>query len=173
MGDWGPEFCHRIEDGRTHPVRELRARVPTVDVQYAVDLGCGPRNATELLAVRLAGADVTGADTSDAKLACARQCLPALRFEHGEFAAGQPARAPQLICADTSLQSVPGHGQLLPRLFEAPIPGGVQAVQMRDNRDAPSHRPTRELADRRPWAGHSADSLRRLALFIVARRRHT
>lgn len=154
MGDWNPELYRRFEDERTRPARELLARVPEVEPRQGVDLGCGPGNSTELLAARWPAADITGIDSSEAMLASARERLPALRFERGDIATWQPARAPQLIFANAALQWVPDHERLLPRLFAALAPGGVLAVQMPDNRDEPSHRLMRELAARAPWAGH-------------------
>ena len=158
MADWNPALYRRFESERTRPAIELLARVPLAEVGYAVDLGCGPGNSTELLAARYPQAEVVGIDSSEAMLASARERLPGLRFERADVADWQPARAPDLIFANAVLQWVPGHEALFPRLFALLAPGGVLAVQMPDNLDQPSHRAMRELAALPPWSQWLADA---------------
>jgi trans-aconitate 2-methyltransferase len=65
---------------------------------------------------------------------------------------------------------VPDHARLIPRLFAALAPGGVLAIQMPDNRDEPTHRLMRELADEEPWAEAIGDySKLRTELFSIDR----
>jgi trans-aconitate 2-methyltransferase len=157
MNDWNPALYRRFEDERTRPARELLARVPLGAAARVVDLGCGPGNSTELLVQRFPGAQVTGTDNSAAMLESARQRLPSVRFELSDIAQWQPAQAPDVIYANAALQWVPGHEELIPRLFAALAPGGVLAVQMPDNRDEATHRAMREAAAMSPWAGSIGD----------------
>lgn len=152
MSDWNPSLYSRFEDERTRPARELLARVPLLQAARVVDLGCGPGNSTELLAQRFSGARVVGTDNSPSMLESARKRLPGVVFELSDIAAWNPAEAPDLIYANAALQWVPGHEQLIPRLFAALAPGGVLAIQMPDNRDEPTHRAMREVAGLAPWA---------------------
>ena len=152
MADWNPALYSRFEDERTRPARELLGRVPLSSAKSAVDLGCGPGNSTELLTARLPQARVTGTDNSEAMLASARKRLPAASFELSDIATWQPDSAPDLIFANASLQWVPGHETLLPRLFDSLAPGGVLAIQMPDNRDEATHRSMREVAAIEPFA---------------------
>ncbi len=152
MADWNPALYRRFESERTRPAIELLARVPLAEAPYAVDLGCGPGNSTELLAARYRQAEIVGIDSSEAMLASARERLPGLRFERADVADWQPAQPPDLIFANAVLQWVPGHEMLFPRLFALLAPGGVLAVQMPDNLDEPSHRAMRELAALPPWS---------------------
>ena len=152
MTDWNPALYRRFEDERTRPARELLARVPLGAAARVVDLGCGPGNSTELLVQRFPGAQVTGTDNSAAMLESARQRLPSVGFELSDIAQWQPAQAPDLVYANAALQWVPGHEELIPRLFAALAPGGVLAVQMPDNRDEATHRAMREAAAMAPWA---------------------
>ncbi|KTT14619.1 trans-aconitate 2-methyltransferase [Pseudacidovorax intermedius] len=157
--DWDPALYRRYEDERTRPAAELLARVPLASARRVVDLGCGPGNSTELLARRFPEAQVLGVDNAEPMLADARKRLPEARFELGDIARWQPAgEAPDLIYANAALQWVPGHEQLLPRLFGLLAPGGVLAVQMPDNRQEPTHRLMRELASQAPWASHIGDA---------------
>lgn len=154
MADWDPALYRRFEGERTRPAIELLARVPLAAARHAVDLGCGPGNSTELLAVRWPEAEIVGIDSSEAMLASARERLPGLRFERADIADWQPTQPPDLIFANAVLQWLPGHERLLPRLFALLAPGGVLAVQMPDNLDEPSHRAMRELAALPPWTEH-------------------
>ena len=146
MADWNPALYRRFEDERTRPAAELLARVPLQAPRLAVDLGCGPGNSTELIVQRFPDATVIGTDNSPAMVEAARQRLPAVSFELSDIAGWQPAEAPDLVYANASLQWVPDHERLLPRLLSTLAPGGVLAVQMPDNLDEPTHQLMRETA---------------------------
>jgi trans-aconitate 2-methyltransferase len=146
MSDWNPALYSRFEDERTRAAAELLARVPIDAPRHVVDLGCGPGNSTELLVKRFPTARIVGTDSSQAMLAAARQRLPLLSFEQGDIAEWAPADPVDLAYVNASLQWVPDHPQLLPRLLSALAPGGVLAVQMPDNLDEPSHRLMRDTA---------------------------
>ncbi|SEJ18982.1 trans-aconitate 2-methyltransferase [Variovorax sp. OK605] len=169
MLDWNPALYRRYEDERTRPAQELLARVPLTEAARVVDLGCGPGNSTELLVHRFPAAQVTGTDNSEAMLASARERLPQAAFELSDIATWAPhsaEQAPDLIYANASLQWVPDHQTLIPRLFDALAPGGVLAIQMPDNRQEPTHRLMRAVAAEAPWAEAigDADRLRTLLL---------
>jgi len=164
MGDWNPALYRRFEDERTRPARDLLRQVPLAGAAHVVDLGCGPGNSTELLVERFPGAQVLGTDNSQPMIDAARKRLPGARFEFSDIAQWQPqgasgsaSGAPDLIYANASLQWVPGHEALIPRLFDALAPGGVLAIQMPDNRDEASHRAMRDVAALAPWAGPIGD----------------
>ena len=166
MLDWNPALYRRYEDERTRPAQELLARVPLSAAACAIDLGCGPGNSTELLVQRFPGAEVIGTDNSEAMLRSARERLPAAHFELSDIASWQPASPPDLIYANASLQWVPDHETLIPRLFAALAPGGVLAVQMPDNRQEPTHRLMRAVASEAPWAELIGDADRMRTLLL-------
>lgn len=157
MTDWNPTLYRRFEDERTRPARDLLDRVDLAASGpgrrlRVFDLGCGPGNSTELLLQRFPDAEVTGIDSSDAMLAEARARLPGCRFERHDVAEWQPGEAPDLIFANATLQWLPNHETLVPRLFDLLAPGGVLAVQMPDNREEPTHVLMRAVAGDGPWA---------------------
>ena len=160
MQDWNPALYLRFANERTRPAAELLARVPALQPArslHIVDLGCGPGNSTELLVERFPDARILGVDNSEAMLETARKQLPQARFEAADIASWAPAEgepAPDLIYANASIQWVGEHEALIPRLFSLLAPGGVLAIQMPDNRQEPSHRNMREVAQLPQFVGH-------------------
>ena len=149
---WSARQYTTFEQERTRPVRDLVAAIATTQVQRAVDLGCGPGNSTEVLAERFPQATITGMDSSDNMLADARARLPALNFELADIQSWNPDQTFDVILANASLQWVPDHAELYPRLLSKLNPGGSLAVQTPDNMEEPAHRLAREVAAQGPWA---------------------
>jgi trans-aconitate 2-methyltransferase len=151
MSDWQASQYSRFEAERTRPVRDLLNATRANDARTAVDLGCGPGNSTETLIAHAAAADVIGIDNSDDMLAAARKRLPHVRFELADISAWDAPGPFDLILANASLQWVPGHDRLFPRLIGKLATGGQLAVQMPDNLDEPAHTLMLEAAQDGPW----------------------
>jgi trans-aconitate 2-methyltransferase len=137
--DWSAQQYLKFEDERTRPARDLLAAVPLVQARFAVDLGCGPGNSTELVAARFPGADVLGVDTSPDMLAAAAKRLASARFTQADVGTWAPEQPVDLIFGNAVLQWVPDHATLLPRLMGCLASGGVLAVQLPDNLAEKSH----------------------------------
>jgi trans-aconitate 2-methyltransferase len=88
----------------------------------------------------------------------ARKRLPRAEFELAEVSTWQPGEAPDLIYTNATLQWVPDHRVLFPRLFSLLAPGGVLAVQMPDNMQEPSHLAMHEVAAKEPWRDAIGDA---------------
>ena len=153
---WSARQYSMFEQQRTRPVRDLVAAIPAQQVQTAIDLGCGPGNSTEVLAERFPDALITGMDSSEDMLRDARERLPDLQFELSDIGTWNPERSYDVILANASLQWVPDHAELYPRLVRRLNPGGHLAVQTPDNLEEPAHRLAREIAASAPWAGKIA-----------------
>lgn len=153
---WSARQYSMFEQQRTRPVRDLVAAIPARQVMTAIDLGCGPGNSTEVLLERFPNALITGLDSSEDMLGDARQRLPHLQFELSDIGTWAPARTFDVILANASLQWVPDHAELYPRLASLLNPGGALAVQTPDNLEEPAHRLAREIAARQPWAAKIA-----------------
>ncbi|MGB3425091.1 MAG: trans-aconitate 2-methyltransferase [Castellaniella sp.] len=154
---WSAEQYRLFESERTRPVRDLLSAVPPREVAWAADLGCGPGNSTEILLQRHPDAAITGIDTSDDMLAAARERLPGLRFQQADIAAWQPDEPYDLILANASLQWIPDHAALFPRLAGFLTPGGNLAVQMPDNQDEAVKTLMRQTAADPRWADRIGD----------------
>jgi trans-aconitate 2-methyltransferase len=149
---WSAKQYSMFEQQRTRPVRDLVAAIPLQEVKTAIDLGCGPGNSTQVLAERFPDALITGLDSSDDMLGDARQRLPGVSFVLADIGVWKPAKSYDVILANASLQWVPNHAELYPRLVSLLTPGGSLAVQTPDNLEEPAHRLAREIAATGPWA---------------------
>jgi len=156
--DWSAADYLRFEDERTRPARDLLAAVPNADARVAVDLGCGPGNSTELLVRRFPEARVEGIDASPDMIDKARVRLPDVPFSLADIATWEGQGSYDLLFANASLQWVPDHEMLLPRLVSRLKPGGALAVQLPDNLRESSHTAMAEAAQDGPWGDRLADA---------------
>jgi trans-aconitate 2-methyltransferase len=155
---WNPERYLAFGDQRTRPAVDLLARVPLAAAERIADLGCGPGNSTRLLVERWPESEVSGVDSSPEMLAKARASGVRARWIEADIAAWVPDGPLDLIYSNAALQWLHDHATLLPRLMGELRMGGVLAVQMPRNFEAPSHALLRETARHGPWA----DRLREL-----------
>jgi trans-aconitate 2-methyltransferase len=157
---WDPQRYLRFARQRAQPFRDLLARVRADDEPepgYVVDLGCGPGNATELLTRRWPGARVLGMDSSPQMIEAAEaRAVPGrLRFRLGdlrELTAEQLDGPVDVLITNATLQWVPSHLELLPRLAGLLAPGGTFALGVPGNFDAPSHTTLADLQREPRWA---------------------
>ncbi len=149
---WSAAQYSQFETERTRPVRDLVGAIPRAEAKRAVDLGCGPGNSTEVLAARYPSAEIRGLDNSEDMIRAARQRLPGVAFEHADIADWRSGQPVDVILANASLQWLPDHAALYPRLIRQLAAGGCLAVQTPDNLDEPAHRIARELAAEGAWA---------------------
>lgn len=157
---WDPQRYLRFERHRAQPFRDLLARV-RADGEPApgsvVDLGCGPGNATQLLAERWPDARVLGVDSSAQMIdaATARTVPGHLEFRLGdlrELTADQLDGPADVVITNATLQWVPGHLDLLPALVDLVAPGGTFALGVPGNFESPSHTTLAELQREPRWA---------------------
>ena len=152
---WDPDRYLAYADERGRPFLDLLARVGATDPTSVVDLGCGPGALTRLLAERWPAAHVHGVDSSTSMVERAEPG-ERLTFEVADLR-GWRAQAPvDVLVCNATLQWVPGHLDLLPRLVDQVAPGGWFAFQVPGNFEEPSHVIRRELAAEEPYAAHTA-----------------
>lgn len=152
---WDPDRYLVYADERGRPFVELLARVGAAAPRRVVDLGCGPGNLTRLLAERWPEAEVRGLDSSTAMVEQARS-VPGVRFDVADLRSWRPDEPVDVLVSNATLQWVPGHLDLLPRLVEHVAPGGWLAFQVPGNFEEPSHVIRRALAAEEPFAAHTA-----------------
>jgi trans-aconitate 2-methyltransferase len=150
---WDPEQYLRYGDERGRPFTELLARVGHPHPKRVVDLGCGPGTTTSQLLDRWPDAHVLGVDNSEEMISHARAVeVPGrLEFRLGDLREWKPAGPVDLILCCATLQWVPDHVELFPRLIDSLSPEGVFAFQVPANFDQPSHTLLHELATSQRW----------------------
>lgn len=148
---WSPEQYLKFEDERTRPANDLLAAVSTNEVEFAVDLGCGPGNSTELLLKRYPSAEILGIDSSAEMITQATERLPNCRFEQGDLDTWCPEKKADLLYANASMQWLSGHDKLFPQLMQSLNTRGSLAIQMPDNLEQPTHIAMREVAGDKRW----------------------
>jgi trans-aconitate 2-methyltransferase len=148
---WDPERYLVYADERGRPFVELLARVGATDPTSVVDLGCGPGTMTRLLAQRWPGAVVTGIDTSPAMVDAARAAAPGIDFRVEDVRDWSPPEPVDVLFSHATLQWIPGHLELLPRLVAAVAPGGWFAFGVPGNFDQPTHTLRTELTATSPY----------------------
>lgn len=153
---WSAAQYAQFEDERTRPVRDLVAAITRDEARTAIDLGCGPGNSTEVLAARYPEAMVRGLDSSADMIRAARERLPNIEFELADIADWRASTPVDVILANASLQWLPDHAQLYPRLLDQLVEGGCLAVQTPDNLSEPAHRIARDVAAQGAWSGKIA-----------------
>jgi trans-aconitate 2-methyltransferase len=158
---WDPDHYLTFADERGRPFVELVARIGADRPRTVVDLGCGPGNLTALLADRWPDADVTGLDSSPEMIAKARETDDRVSFDVADLRDWTPVPpgstngGVDVLVSNATLQWVPDHLDLLPRLVGSVAPGGWFAFQVPGNFDEPSHTIRAELAAEAPYAAHT------------------
>ena len=152
---WDPDRYLTYADERGRPFVELVARVGAEAPATVVDLGCGPGNLTTLLRQRWPAADVRGLDSSPEMIAKAHGVDSTITFDVADLRTWAGSAEPvDVLVSNATLQWVPDHLELLPRLVGRVRPGGWFAFQVPGNFEEPSHAIRRDLAAEAPYAAH-------------------
>ena len=157
---WNPQQYACFAGQRLRPALDLIARIPIEHPRTVVDLGCGTGSVTRILRARWPHAGITGVDGSPQMLAEARMAEAGIGWEQTDIAAWNPAAQFDLVFSNAALHWLDDHPALFTRLAGNVAGGGVLAVQMPRNFDAPSHTLMHELASSPPWRDALATLLR-------------
>jgi trans-aconitate 2-methyltransferase len=148
---WNPDQYHLFSDHRLRPALDLMSQIHLELPRVVYDLGCGTGNVTSILSKRWNKAVVAGLDSSDDMLAKARESYPSLEWMQGDISRFEPASKGNLIFSNAALHWLDHHEDLFPQLLKQLRPGGVLAVQMPNNFQAPSHQTLYDLAQSDDW----------------------
>ena len=158
---WNPQQYLKFGGERLRPAHDLLARVTLETPGNIVDLGCGTGAVTALLSARWPRARIVGVDNSKPMLERARIALPDVAWEFDNLADWTPAEPVDLLVSNAALHWLDDHATLFPRLLSHLRPGGVLAVQMPAQYDAPSHQIGYDLAESTPWRNRLQGLVRR------------
>jgi len=149
--NWNPAQYAKFSGERFRPALDLLSRIPLDAPRRIADLGCGSGNVTAVLRQRWPGASVVGVDSSGDMLAVATRNHLGIEWLHADVASWHASSRVDLVFSNAALHWLNAHEHLFPRLLASVTPGGVLAVQVPRNWDAPSHAIARELAQMPPW----------------------
>jgi trans-aconitate 2-methyltransferase len=152
MSTWNPQQYLKFKNERTQPSLDLIARISLDNPATILDLGCGPGNSTAALRRRWPGAKVAGVDNSPEMIETALKDFPGGEWILADIAAFQPAAQSDLIFTNATLQWLPNHETLVPRLFSFVRLDGVLAVQVPANHDSPLALAVVAVAARPAWS---------------------
>jgi trans-aconitate 2-methyltransferase len=150
QSDWDPGTYHRFRGHRLRPALDLLARLDPLPSGDVVDLGCGSGVAAPALRARVARKDerrLIGVDVSPAMIQEATALDLYDQIDAVDITDWVPQTRPALIFSNAALHWLPNHDEILLRLVRSLCPGGMLAVQMPHNNNAPSHRLWRTLAE--------------------------
>jgi len=148
---WDPGQYLQFAAPRLRPAIDLLQRIDDSAPALVYDLGCGAGNVTRALRARWPEARLVGVDASPEMLALAQKALPGTEFVQADLARWRPDKMPDVIYSNAALQWLDDHRALFRQLFAQVAPGGVLAVQMPRNFEAPSHTLIAETALSGPW----------------------
>ena len=148
---WDPVQYLQFADERGRPFSDLMRRVAAQHPATVVDLGCGPGNLTRDLARRWPDAQVLGVDSSPEMIEQAQAQAEGVAFELGDLREWSAAEPVDVLVSNATLQWLPGHLALLPRLVSQVADGGWFAFQVPGNFGEPSHSAIAELVTQPPW----------------------
>jgi trans-aconitate 2-methyltransferase len=143
---WDAAQYGKFAGERSRPFFDLLARVPAIEPSLVVDLGCGTGELTAALAERWPKARVIGVDNSAEMLAGGQGRAGRVERVNADLAEWRPPAPVDLVFSNAAVQWVPDHERLMAHLVGMLASGGVLAVQMPANFDAPSHTELRAVA---------------------------
>jgi trans-aconitate 2-methyltransferase len=148
---WNPQQYLKFSGHRLRPAVDLLLRIPDFEVRNVADLGAGAGNVTKLIKERWPQAVVVGVEGSAEMVAAGEKAVPEVAWLHQDLGLWRPSRQYDVIYSNAALHWLPDHQELFPSLMEKVEPGGILAVQMPRNFEAPSHVLIVETALNGPW----------------------
>ncbi len=152
MSDWNPDRYLQFKSERTQPSFDLVARIELDKPKTIIDIGCGPGNSTQVLALRWRTSDVTGLDNSKAMIEKAGTDFPKQHWMLGDVRDMNGDTTYDLVFSSATLQWVPDHESLLPRLISLVNPGGAIAIQIPRFKTMPVSRAIDAVSKREKWS---------------------
>jgi trans-aconitate 2-methyltransferase len=156
---WDPQQYLKFGAERLRPAYDLLARVDLEAPRDIVDLGCGTGTVTALIKERWPHAHIVGVDNSPSMLE--RAVVPGVAWQAADIATWTPPEPIDLLVSNAALHWIDDHQTLLPRLISSLEDGGVLAVQMPAQQNAPSHRVGIQLAESTRWRPQLGSLVRR------------
>jgi trans-aconitate 2-methyltransferase len=157
MTDWNPESYLKFRDERTQPSIDLVARIEMENPCLIIDIGCGPGNSTQVLFERWPNANIIGLDHSPEMITKAKTGHPNRKWILADAAHYNPSETFDIVFSNATLQWIPNHEVLLPRLFNWINDQGALAIQVPANNESPLHKSLLAVSKNAKWFKFSGD----------------
>lgn len=154
MNDWNPDQYLLFKNERTQAAIDLVSRI-TIEPKSIIDIGCGPGNSTQIVANRWPNADVVGLDNSPAMIEKAKQDYPEKRWVTGDAKQIDPSIKYDLVFSNATLQWLPHHETLIPKLFDLVNNNGALAVQIPKFKKMPINIAIESVANNDQWKNYT------------------
>ena len=151
MNEWNPEKYLQFKSERTQPAIDLVSRINIVQPKSIIDIGCGPGNSTQILVNRWPDSEVVGLDNSTTMIEKARNDYPEQKWIVANAENIDPNSKYDLIFSNATLQWIPHHETLLPKLFNCVNPGGAIALQIPKFKNMPINVAIETVANYYKW----------------------
>lgn len=161
MPTWDPARYLQFADDRARPFFDLLAQVP-IAPKSIIDLGCGPGQLTRPMRSIWPEATILGVDSSEAMIdtAIRENSDPHANYDVADLRTWEPPTTADLMVSNAVFQWVPDQFDVIERLLGSLADGGVFAVQVPNNADAPSHLSLLELSRDARFAEHLENARR-------------
>jgi trans-aconitate 2-methyltransferase len=156
MSDWDPESYLHFANERTQPSIDLVSRIRLDSPKAIIDIGCGPGNSTQVLCRKWPASDILGLDYSEAMIAKARLDYPGQHWMVGDAGKFDAMEKYDLVFSNATLQWIPRHEELLPRLIGGVKHGGALAAQIPMFKPMPINVAIETVAGRSEWRPYTA-----------------
>ncbi len=157
---WDPAQYLKFAGPRLRPALDLLQRIDKEAPETVYDLGAGAGNVTRLIAARWPAARIVGVDSSAEMLQKAAAENPGILWQEADLATWRPDRPADIIYSNAALHWIEDHAPLFLALFDSLAAGGVFAVQIPRNFEAPSHTSMGDAARAGPWRARLEPLLR-------------
>ena len=127
--DWNPNKYLQFKNERTQPAIDLVNRIDLEKPRNIIDLGCGAGNSTEILFTKYPDAKVVGMDNSPAMISKAKELYPDLDWRLGDIRDLGNEKY-DIVFSNATIQWIPDHNDLLPRLISIVDDDGILALQI-------------------------------------------
>jgi trans-aconitate 2-methyltransferase len=149
---WDPAQYLKFSNERLRPGFDLLAQIGDLPAGPIYELGCGTGIHARAMAERWPDRELVAIDRSPQMLKEASVEPSPVRWVEADIDRWSAPDKAALLYSTATLQWLEEHERLFPRLVRQLAPGGVLAVQMPRNFDAPSHALMRDTAADGPWA---------------------
>jgi trans-aconitate 2-methyltransferase len=128
--DWDPGLYLKFRNERTQPSIDLVSRINIQEPGTIIDIGCGPGNSTQVLKARWPGSRIAGLDSSPNMIEKAKQDHPEQEWLLGDSSNVDTDKKYTIVFSNATIQWIPEHEKLIPRLWQCVEKNGALAVQI-------------------------------------------